>query len=176
MVNGDGRLTDNKMDDVNEQINKLQLAIQEDRWLLNQGECKTTSRQELKERIENKEKRITELQNQMDNEDGLSLPRRTDRQSKPTEKMQVYQTEELNKREKRLLSLHEQWKIQVRAARETLKKDISDSDLANMADDIENGTGEILKVYGDIRKRVMPSTELRRKIDACEAVTKDFSK
>lgn len=33
-----------------------------------------------------------------------------------------------------------------------------------------------MKLYHEIRERVTPSTELRRKIDACEAVTKDIVK
>lgn len=35
---------------------------------------------------------------------------------------------------------------------------------------------DILKCYNEIREGVTPSTELRRKIDACEAVTKNIVK
>lgn len=55
-----------------------------------------------------------------------------------------------------------------------LKKDISESELATLADDIEKGTTEIMKLYDEIREHVTSSAELRRKIDACDAVTKDI--
>ena len=45
-----------------------------------------------------------------------------------------------------------------------------------MADDIEKGMNEMMKLYDEIRGKVTPSTERRRKIDACEAVTKDIVK
>lgn len=105
-------------------------------------------------------------------EDELALPRRTQRLPKPTEKMQEYQMEESINREKRLLSLYEQWKIQIRASRENLKRDLSESELATMADDVEKRMKAIMRLYCKIRERVMPSTELRRKIDVCGAVTK----
>lgn len=161
--------------DEKEEITKLQTEIQECRRLLNQEECEGISRQELKEQIESKEKRIAELKRDMsEEEDEPALPRRTERLHKPTEKMQEYQMEELNKKEKRLIGLYEQWKIKLRASRESLKRDLSESELAVMADDVEKGMKDITKLYGEIRQRVTPTTELRRKIDACEAVTKDI--
>lgn len=45
-----------------------------------------------------------------------------------------------------------------------------------MADNIENGMNDIMAVYSDVRARTTPSTELRCKMDACEAVTKDIMK
>lgn len=98
MVNGDGKdETTCKMDDVKEEITKLKAQIGESRSLLHQGECEGISRQELKEQIESKEKRLAELQHELnEDEDELVLPRRTLRLPKPTEKMQEYQMEELN--------------------------------------------------------------------------------
>ncbi|XP_038158088.1 uncharacterized protein LOC119794558 [Cyprinodon tularosa] len=166
-----------QMDDVKEEIKKLQTEIEESRGLLHQGECEGISRQELKKLIESKEKRIAELKHETsEKEEELFSPRRTQRLHKPTERMQEYQMDELTKKEKRLLSLYEQWKILIRASRENLKRDISESELATMADDVEKGMNEIMKLYGEIREKVTPSTELRRKIDACEAVTKDIVK
>lgn len=45
-----------------------------------------------------------------------------------------------------------------------------------MADTIENGRDDLMRRYNEIRERATPSPELRRKIDACEAVTKDIIK
>ena len=75
-----------------------------------------------------------------------------------------------------MLSIYEQWKILIRKSRDNLKEDISETELATMADDIEKGMNEIMKLYDEIREKVMPSTQLRRRIDACEAVTKDIVK
>ncbi|KAI7790016.1 hypothetical protein IRJ41_001589 [Triplophysa rosa] len=49
-------------------------------------------------------------------------------------------------------------------------------ELAEMVDIIEKGKDDITKVYNEIRQGATPSTDLRRKIDACEAVTKDIMK
>ncbi|KAL1249113.1 hypothetical protein QQF64_022431 [Cirrhinus molitorella] len=45
-----------------------------------------------------------------------------------------------------------------------------------MADDVEKGLNDMMKVYSEIRERAMPSSETRRKMDSCEAVTKDIMK
>ena len=76
----------------------------------------------------------------------------------------------LIKKEKRLHSIYEQWKILIRKSRDNLKEDVSETELATMADDIEKGMNEIMKLYDLIRGKVTPSTQLRRRIDACEAV------
>lgn len=164
------------MDDLKEQIQKLQTEIQENRGLLAQEAYEGLSRQELKETIECKEKQIAELQLKMDDGNELTLPRHSERSRVPTEKMLAYQSDELRKREKRLLSLYEKWKIQIRTSRENLKKDITENELATMTDMLEREINEIMKAYDEIRERATPSTELRRKIDACEAVTKDIIK
>ena len=153
-----------------ELIKKLQTEMQEHRSLLNQGESESKSRNELKELIESKEKQLAELQNEMDDDEDVVLPRRTDRPPKPTEKFRENQIEEVNKKEKRLLCIYEQWKILIRKSRDNIKEDISETELATMADDIEKEMNEIMKLYNEIRGKVTPSTELRRKIDACEAV------
>jgi len=102
----------------------------------------------------------------MDEVDVLTLPRRTERPSMLTEKMLDYQKEELSKREKRLLSLYEQWKIPIRISRENVKKDISEAELATMADNIEKAMDDVMNANNKIRERATPCTELRRRIDA----------
>lgn len=81
----------------------------------------------------------------MDDADELTLPHRTEWCSVPTEKMLAYQQDELTKREKRLLSLYDHWKTQIRTFKENLKKDISEMELAKMADVIERGINDIMK-------------------------------
>ena len=160
------------MDDIKEHMHKLRTKIQERSGLLLQAEHEGLSQKELKEDIESKEEQLAELQVKMD--DAYGLPRRSEQPSAPTEKMLIYQKEELSKKEKRLLSLYEQWKMLIRKSKQNLKTNISEAELATMADNIEKGMNDIIKVYSEMRVHATPSTELRRKMDACEAVTSDL--
>ncbi|XP_055046840.2 uncharacterized protein [Misgurnus anguillicaudatus] len=102
--------------------------------------------------------------------------RRSKRNPIPTEKMLYYQREELQKKEKKITLLYDKWKIEARRARERLKTDITMTQLAMLIDDLEAAKTKVLNVYDEIRQRVSPTTEMRRKIDACEAVTADVIK
>lgn len=163
-----------KMDDLKEQINKLQAEIEEKRKLLNQKDEEGMLRQELKEHTETNDKEIDEFQHIMDDPEEVAIPRHSERKSVPTEKFLAYQREEQSKKEKRLLSFYEQWKIQIRSTKENLKQNTSDMELAKMADTVENGKDNIMKMYFEIRQSSTPTADLRRKIDACEAVTQDI--
>ncbi len=165
------------MDALKERINKLKAEIEENRELLNKGDEEgSLSEQELKELTETKGKQLVELQRELEDTEELKTLRHSTRKSVPTEKFLAYQNEEQSKKRKRLLSLYEQWKLQIRSNKENLKKNISDMDLAKMANDTENGKDDIMKIYNEIRQGTTPSTDLRRKIDACEAVTRDIMK
>lgn len=93
-----------------------------------------------------------------------------------TEKMLTYQSEELSKREKRLLHKHEQWKILIKEARQDLKNDLSDEDLAALADMLKERQKDLVNDYDDIRSCVTPSPNLRHKMEACNAIFKDLMK
>lgn len=72
--------------------------------------------------------------------------------------------------------MYEQWKKQARKAREKLKSDITESHMSSLAGTLEKERDEILRLYNEIRGHVAPSADLRRKVDACEAVTHDIIK
>lgn len=101
------------------------------------------------------------------------LPRRSERFKVQTGKMIIYEKEELSKKKKRLLTLYEQWKIQTRKTRDRLKSDITDKEIAELADIIEQKRDDLLKLYSEVRHQMAPSSDVRRKIDACDAVTHD---
>lgn len=164
------------MDALKEQINKLQAEIEENRGLLNQKDEEGLSWQELKKLTETKSKELVELQHEMNDTEEIKIPRHSERKSVPTEKFLAHQKEEQSKKERRLLSLYEQWKIKIRSTKENLKQNTTDMELAKMADTVENGKDDIMKIYYEIRQGTTPSADLRRKIDACEAVTKDIMK
>lgn len=91
----------------------------------------------------NEKEQLVEVQSEMDETVTVTLPRPSERPSIPTEKMLLYQKDELTKRERKLLSIYEQWKGQVRVYREDLKGDLSDSKSADMADDIEKTVNDM---------------------------------
>ncbi|XP_042626645.1 uncharacterized protein LOC122147619 [Cyprinus carpio] len=93
-----------------------------------------------------------------------------------TEKMLAYQQEESQKKEKKIASLYNQWKIEARSAREHLKSDALESQLAILSDTLETAKHKVLCAYDEFRQHVSPTIEMRRKMDACEAVTADIIK
>ncbi|KAG1930139.1 hypothetical protein F2P79_022561 [Pimephales promelas] len=124
--------------------------------------------------VKYKEKNATEIP--CHSQDSTGLPRRSERPHMPSEKMLAYQKDECCKKEKRIDTLYEQWKVAARKARHDLKSDISDKQLAEIADSLEDKKNCIMKIFSEIREHSTPATDLRRKIDACEAVTNDLVK
>lgn len=110
----------------------------------------------------------------MDDSDELKLSRRSERIRVPTAKMLAYQREEQNKKEEGLLHFCEQWKVQIRAAKDSLKTNISENELAVMADNIEKEKDDLMRADTEMRQKATPSSELSCKIDACESVTSDI--
>lgn len=94
----------------------------------------------------------------------------------PKEKTLSCQSEELSIREKRLLHKHEQWKILIKEARQDLKNDLSDEDLAALADTLKQKLKDLMNDYDVIRSCVAPSPDLRRQVEACDAIFKDLMK
>lgn len=160
------------LEDMNEQIENLQKEIESCKDLLKQANG--NERQDIKETIRHKEQILADLQCKVNSV--KDLPRRSERTKIPTEKMLTYQKEELSKKEKKLKSAYEQWKIQARQTREKLKSDVTEADLSSMIDALEKGKDDIMRLYAEIRTHVAPSADLRRRIDACEAVTHDIIK
>lgn len=101
---------------------------------------------------------------------------RSDRQRNLTEKMRAYKKEEALKTEKRLIQLYKQWKDLARNTREKLKTDVSESQQVVLINTLEKGRDDVMHVYLEIRDYIAPSSDTRRRIDTCEAVTKDISK
>ncbi|XP_070406798.1 uncharacterized protein [Nothobranchius furzeri] len=152
-----------------EQMTTLQREIQD---LKDSLQDESNARQDIKDSIKCKEQMISELQDKIQNTS--DLPRRSERVKVQTEKMIIYLREEMIKREKRMLVLYEQWKAQARETREKLKEDITVKEMSELADIIEERRDDILKLYSENRTQMAPSSDVRRKIDACEAVTKEI--
>ncbi|KAL6461982.1 hypothetical protein MHYP_G00301270 [Metynnis hypsauchen] len=82
--------------------------------------------------------------------------------------------QEASQRESKFILLYEQWKEQVRVTRAKLKNECCDQDLGNMMDAVEGLETQVRDVYENIRSQLAPSTEIRRKMDSCRAVTIDL--
>lgn len=160
------------LEDMNGQIENLQREITSCKDLLQHADG--NERQCLKETISHKEHSLVDLQCKANSM--KDLPRRSERTKTQTEKMLAYQKEELSKKERKLTNAYEQWKVQARQTREKLKSDVTETDLSSMIDALEKGKDDIMRLYAEIRSYVAPSADIRRRIDACEAVTHDLIK
>lgn len=142
-----------------------------------QNESESLKRQLLQDKIETRQQTLSQLKGQLD--DALTEAedvRRSVRTRKPTERMLAFLREEAQRKESKLLCAYDQWKIQARNAREQLKLNISNSHLANLIDPLEETRNKVMREYDGIRQHITPSTDVRRRVDACEAVTADIIK
>lgn len=103
-------------------------------------------------------------------------PRRSVRNKIPTPKMLALQLEEASNRERKLVATYDKWKIKARQAREQLKLDITESQLVSLIEDLDKARVDVMEVYLEIRRHSTPSADIRRRIDACDAVTADITK
>lgn len=72
--------------------------------------------------------------------------------------------------------MYEQWKLDACKARHDIKSDITDKQLAEIADSLEDKKNCIRKIFSEIREHIRHAADLRCKIDAYEAVTNDIVK
>lgn len=103
-------------------------------------------------------------------------PRRSERDRVPTEKMRAYQEEEAKKREGKFLGAYQNWKVEVRNTRDQLKADINTTQIAILVEVLDEAKNNMIKLYEEIRQLVTPMPDIRRRMDACEAVTADIIK
>ena len=130
----------------------------------------------LKEMVEAKQQSLTDQQGNSE-KTGDDLPeelRRSERAWHPTEKMRALQEEKAKKTEKGLLSTYEKWKSQIRRAREQLRTYMKDSDLWLLIDELRTSKEDIMTMYFEIRDLTTPSTDIRRRVDTCESVSKEI--
>ena len=100
--------------------------------------------------------------------------RKSSRERRLTPKMLELKQQELAKTERKFRSAYDKWKTEVREIRSKLKCECSDNDLYNMMDAVEKLETEMKELYDSIRLDMTPNQEIRRKIDACTAVSSDL--
>ena len=84
--------------------------------------------------------------------------------------------QDVSKKESKFMSLYGEWKEQVKAVglRTNLKDELSDVDLVEMMDTVEGIESQVKDTYENVRSQSAPSTEIRRKVDSCTAVSRDL--
>ena len=162
---------DKEMENVKKELQNLKDALQK--------EQEPEERQKLKEAIHNKEQTLTDykdrrmdLQDKLEEED--TSPQRTKRKPVPTEKMIAFQKETAQKKVKTFLSMYEQWKVTVRTTRTSLKSNIPDHEIEPLIDKVIQSKENIIKLFLEIREHVTPDAGIRRRVDACESISKDL--
>lgn len=100
--------------------------------------------------------------------------RKSSQERKLTSKMYELKQQEASQKESKFITLYENWKEQVRATRTKLKDECSDQELSEMRDAVDGLETKVKDKYENIRSYSAPSTEIRRKMDLCTAVTKDL--
>lgn len=82
--------------------------------------------------------------------------------------------QEASQKESKFITLYEKWKEQVQTSRTKLKNECSDEDFGDMMDAVEGLETQVKDAYDNIQSQSPPSTEIRRKMDSCTAVTRDL--
>ncbi|XP_060759736.1 uncharacterized protein LOC132870171 [Neoarius graeffei] len=102
------------------------------------------------------------------------IPRTSSREKKLTPKMLELKQKEVSQKENKFITKYECWKEKVRDIRSELKDECSDKDLCDMMDIVEELETQVRDLYDNARSLSAPSTEIRRKMDSCSAVTTDL--
>ncbi|KAK0142369.1 hypothetical protein N1851_019890 [Merluccius polli] len=100
--------------------------------------------------------------------------RKSSRERTFTPKMLELKQQDVSKKESKFTSLYGEWKEQVKAVRTNLKNELSDDDLVEMMDTVEGLESQVKDAYENVRSQSAPSTEIRRKMDSCTAVSRDL--
>ena len=101
-------------------------------------------------------------------------PPHSKREGIPTEKMKALMQEEQTKHEEKFSRYYERWKQQVKTTRTRLKQESTEDELGDLIQAVESLESSLLQVYNDIRQHVTPPQPLKRRMDACAAVTLDL--
>ena len=120
-----------------------------------------------------------ELSEVSDTEQGAAAPkaniRKSSREKHLTPKMLELMEQQIAQKEKKFYSAYEKWKAHARDVRASLKNECSDHDLCAMMESLEKLEAIAKVEYDNLREKSTPSQEVRRKIDACSAVTRDLT-
>ncbi|WAQ94117.1 hypothetical protein MAR_006588 [Mya arenaria] len=77
-------------------------------------------------------------QNPNEAEEDQQAPRRSSRESRPTERMALYMQTEFEKGEKKLSSVYNDWQFNVKKLRNFLRTDSDHTDIAETSDTVKN--------------------------------------
>ena len=87
--------------------------------------------------------------------------------------MAEYRQSENAKRERKFFKCYCLLKTTVKGCREAIKSDISEENIRKLQETLESAESEVLQVFNEIRNHMVPSQEVREKIDRTSAMTRD---
>ncbi|XP_049331632.1 uncharacterized protein LOC125799291 [Astyanax mexicanus] len=97
--------------------------------------------------------------------------RRSERTRTLTEKGKELKEEQLKTVQRRYRMIFEKWKYYARISKEILTDEASEEELSELIENIKGTCSDVKVVYEDIRRVQTPETDLRRKVDACIALS-----
>lgn len=95
---------------------------------------------------------------------------------KQTQKMQEFQMEEAQKKERKFFLLYDKWKMDARYFRMKLKSFMSEEEIWKLVEVLKASNKNVKSVFEEIRNKSTPSVDVRRRVDTCEAVTNELLK
>jgi len=90
--------------------------------------------------------------------------------------MTEYRHQEFEKKERKFVTVFEQWRKTVKQFRKDLKQECTETVLCEMINDVKRLEDAVLKQFRDLRAAGTVTPETVRKVDACYAINIDFFK
>ena len=103
--------------------------------------------------------------------EGEDTVRRSKRTRTLTEKGKELQEENSKGVHRRYRLAYEKWKCNAKLAKEWLSDEISDEELNKLIDDLQSTCTDVKTTYEELRQIQAPDADVRRKVDACVAMS-----
>ena len=100
--------------------------------------------------------------------------RRSQRIRKLTEKGQELQESKSKSLQLRFKSAYDQWKVLVKETKKQLDKPLSSEILQDITTKIQGTSSDVKQAYDDVRQVITPDADTRRRVDTCDAVSKQL--
>ena len=93
--------------------------------------------------------------------------RRSERERRPTQKMQALKDNDIQKRERKFWSTYNNFKTEVQFVRSKLKYECSKTNLEGFVLSVQECESDLKRDYESLRAVTTPAQDIRRKMDTC---------
>lgn len=100
--------------------------------------------------------------------------RRSQRTRKLTEKGQELQESKSKRLQHRFRSAYDKWKAVAKEAKKELDRPLSSEILQDCTTKIQSASSDVKQAYEDIRQYITPDADTRRRVDTCDAVSRQL--